>query len=507
MLGLIIVDDEVLARVGVKSLIDWENEGYQILGEANNGAEGLQLIKEAEPDIVLTDIKMPIMDGLEMIKKGLENEIDTKFIVLSSYDDFYLVKKAMKLGAVDYLIKLELDEKVLLDTLRPVKEEIISAREKSRGEELLKHNINTENSMRKEFFKKLIGNLISDKEEINYMARELRIKLDSSCLMVMITRINSIDSLKKFDNKDLRIFEFSVTNIIQEIMDNYFPACVFLNSWGEVLTIFSVDRANSRRDYQNKLREMVANTSRMLNDYLDISTNTAISGIHHCFEELSEAYLEACKGLKYTFYCHSSEPVFYYCLEKYQSKYDDRLDLLTINRLLSKYLDTMDGKGLEGMFNKLTEKLERGKFTREHLFDFCGDLIYVINSQLAEADLRKVFNKELTPYRSIDRLGNKYELSEWVKDLGKGLINLVEEYKHDEKLFLIGQAKKYIHAHFTEDISLSEVAEQINISSGYLSSLFKDVEEKGLNEYLTELRIAEAKRMLRNSSNKIYRIS
>ncbi|HLV09522.1 MAG TPA: AraC family transcriptional regulator, partial [Halanaerobiales bacterium] len=135
------------------------------------------------------------------------------------------------------------------------------------------------------------------------------------------------------------------------------------------------------------------------------------------------------------------------------------------------------------------------------------DLIYVINNQLVEADLKKLFNTELIRYRSIDRLGNKYELSEWVKELGKGLKNLIAEYNLNEKYFLIGRAKKYIHAHFTEDISLSEVAEQINISSGYLSSLFKDVEEKGLNEYLTELRIAEAKRMLRNSSNKIYRIS
>lgn len=152
MLGVVIIDDELLARVGVKSVLEWESAGYQILGEASNGAEGLKLILDKKPDIVITDIKMPVMDGLEMIKKSKEDKLNPKFIVLSSYDEFHLVKEAMKLGAVDYLIKLELDEQSLRETLEPVKQQILMEKERSRNESLIKHNINTENSLRKEFF-------------------------------------------------------------------------------------------------------------------------------------------------------------------------------------------------------------------------------------------------------------------------------------------------------------------------------------------------------------------
>ncbi|NLY91957.1 MAG: response regulator [Firmicutes bacterium] len=100
MVKVMIVDDEALVRIGLKSMVDWEIHGFQLVGEANNGQRALDLFRESKPDLVITDLKMPVMDGLELIRHLKELDAKCRIIVLSSYDDFVLVKEAMKLGLV-----------------------------------------------------------------------------------------------------------------------------------------------------------------------------------------------------------------------------------------------------------------------------------------------------------------------------------------------------------------------------------------------------------------------
>lgn len=118
MIRVLIVDDEMLARVGLKSLISWEEQGYELVGEADNGEKALTLIKQLKPDIVLTDAKMPVMDGVSLIEECTGIAPEVRFIVLSAYGDYDYVRRALKNGAVDYLLKLELEPEKLLAALK-----------------------------------------------------------------------------------------------------------------------------------------------------------------------------------------------------------------------------------------------------------------------------------------------------------------------------------------------------------------------------------------------------
>ena len=108
MLGVVIIDDDAIVRMNLKSIIDWEKEGCQILGEAENGQTGRELILRDKPDIVITDIKMPVMDGLEMIRSVKKEYDRARYVALSSYEEFALLKTAMDYGVTDYILKLEL---------------------------------------------------------------------------------------------------------------------------------------------------------------------------------------------------------------------------------------------------------------------------------------------------------------------------------------------------------------------------------------------------------------
>ena len=104
-IGIAIIDDESLVRLGIKSSVAWEEYGYEIVGEADNGQTGLEMIREKHPDIVLLDVCMPVMNGIEVLKSLQKLKIQCKVIILSCHDDFCFVKEAMKNGAFDYLRK------------------------------------------------------------------------------------------------------------------------------------------------------------------------------------------------------------------------------------------------------------------------------------------------------------------------------------------------------------------------------------------------------------------
>lgn len=117
MIKMIVIDDEFLVRVGIKETISWHEYGVEIVGEAPNGKSGLELVKALQPDIIITDIKMPVMDGLELVKRIKELNYENEIIILSGYKDFEYAKDTLENGAFSYLLKpidnKELIEKVL----------------------------------------------------------------------------------------------------------------------------------------------------------------------------------------------------------------------------------------------------------------------------------------------------------------------------------------------------------------------------------------------------------
>ena len=121
MISVMIVDDEYIVREDLKTLIDWEKEGFQIVAEAENGVRGLGMYRQFRPQLIFADIKMPVMDGLAMSQKILEENPETKIILLTAYSDFDYARKAMEQEIHSYLLKHEIDEESLIRELGRVK--------------------------------------------------------------------------------------------------------------------------------------------------------------------------------------------------------------------------------------------------------------------------------------------------------------------------------------------------------------------------------------------------
>jgi len=129
MIKVLIADDELVVRIGLKTTIDWEANGFTIVGEAINGKDAVELFHKLKPDILVTDIKMPIMDGLEVIQQLKSEHCLFKALILSHYDDFDFARKAINLGASDYILKTELTEQKLLTSLSRLSEQLADERQ------------------------------------------------------------------------------------------------------------------------------------------------------------------------------------------------------------------------------------------------------------------------------------------------------------------------------------------------------------------------------------------
>jgi len=506
LLGIIIIDDEVLVRVGLKSLVEWEKYGYQIIGEASNGEEGIKLIKERKADIVITDIKMPIKDGLEMIKEFQENDFAPKFIVLSSFDEFHLVKKAMKLGAKDYLIKLELDKNILLETLTPIKNMINKEKEKKKNEDIINHTVNNKNNMKKEFFKKLIGKLINDNKKINLILKEFDISLSEDNLFCMVIQINNLDYLNKFNKGDMQLFEFSIMNIVEEIIDDFFEAYAFMNKWGEIVVIFSLNDIVAN-NYVENINEMTAILNRMLKQYFSVNITVSISKPHNGFNNLNATYQECCEGQEHSFQYQSGKAIFYKDVLNYQKHFNEGLNLRPFTADLIEVLDIMDYQEIEKIFNDLIRKVSTSNLSRSQAYDLCFEIIYIIKDKLNNELSTEILAEDKDFYKCIETLNNIKEVLDWLQYIKDRIYLVINNHVDDEKSFIITKAKKYIKDHFSEEFNLTDLADELNISAGYLSTLFKEIVGIGFSEYITKLKIDKAKDLLSNSNIKIYKIS
>lgn len=172
MIKILITDDEPLVRAGIKSVIPWNKYGFEVIGEAWNGEDAYQKILELKPDILITDIKMPKMDGIALLKRLKIEHIPIQSLVLSCFDEFELVREAMKYGAHDYILKLSIDPEKLLEVLNEIKQTLATK------DSPLSSNVNVnQDDLKYLFVNKLSKQGFSSSEQVNNVIHNISLSI------------------------------------------------------------------------------------------------------------------------------------------------------------------------------------------------------------------------------------------------------------------------------------------------------------------------------------------
>jgi two-component system response regulator YesN len=508
MFKVLIIDDEQLVRMGLKSMLPWGELGYEIVGEALNGQQGLDLIGKLQPDIVITDIKMPIIDGLELMRRAIAEQPQLKFIILSSYDDFQLVKQAMKQGAEEYLIKLSLEPDILSATLASVREKIIAERGKPLIDEQLDKGLRENLTMLREgFLKRLINKPLPSQAELDQQLKYLGIELEAMLCCALI-RINNPAALTKYETHEMHSLETAILTTIDEIVNDVFKGYTLPWNPGEFLVILSGNSGYSPETFLAQAVAMGERVAQTVKQYFNISVSLGFGNPRHDYTELQESYFE---GLRAIQHCHYSGTQTILCFTELPQDNENQasVDISEQKNILPQAIEVHDLETIGSVFETLSMIVSDPGVSREQAYDLCFQIAYLLPGALGitETELKEVFGCKNSFYESILSLNTLAEIHDWLIGLERNIFRRLSRNDVQKNHRLIARAKRYILDHYAGEISLNEVAAAINISPGYLSTIFRQETGICFTDYVTEIKIGQAKKLLRESEYKVYEIS
>lgn len=292
MLSMLIVDDEYLVRLGVRSTVEWNSYGIEIVDEASDGEMGLEYAKKYKPDIILTDIRMPYMDGLEFMEKVRQNGLESSIIVLSGYDEFDYVRTAMDNGACAYLLK-PIDNQQLIDTVQKVSRKIKEEKGTKQYYEKLKNELT---GMKKQFVRDLIGGIISDRKEIQERIKFLDVPLDVDNNYVVVIQINQYSTLvKETTGQEIKAFKEAVLQDIANllILHSKYIGIVVETSLEEWVVIIHASEDGVGDLIKDRCLELVHELEKKFKYTISIGIGKLCIKI----EDIHKTYLEACTVL------------------------------------------------------------------------------------------------------------------------------------------------------------------------------------------------------------------
>lgn len=480
---ILIVDDEPIILSGIKSLLNWETLGVEIAGTARNGQEALSFIEAHHPDIVIADIKMPIMDGISLLKESNERFPDVVFIMLSSLEEFRLAKEAISYRAVDYLLKIELDEKQLTEA-------VIKAKNESDKRSILYQKDN-ELEYGEGKAERYISNLLKFRDVISDRRRALSnagFTESFAFIGICLPKQGDVGS-EGFDEDMERRYEWA-RQIAEKVISPFFPSfhevepiasrCVELNyfltgfpplSWNRNIALIS---------------EKIQNAARMV---LNLDVDFIHSGKYQGEENLEKA----------------RDDFEFQMTKHYLGKDEVILDDLRLDNALKKVeraLSSKDRQAFDITTRIIRDRFENTDHMKHHAAFFFEALSYAVKSGFKGTDLEseglKIAEGMEHDLVYIEKISDSIEmLDNFERDVSTLLSS---SGSHNES---IAKAKLYILSHLEKQMTLSEIADNSCISPGYLSALFKKTTGISVVDYVNQAKIEKAKEMIANGMRRV----
>lgn len=508
MIKIFLVEDEVVIRNGIKKSIDWEKEGYEFAGEASDGELAYPLIKKAQPDILITDIKMPFMDGLELSKLVKQEFPKIKIIVLSGYNEFDYAKQAIKIGITEYLLKPITPAK-LLEAIKGVAAKITKEKEQQVLYEQYKQEMLENQNLDKQLF---FNDLVSREFSVSEMEERAQ-KLD---LQLMATDYNVVLLSILKQGEVINTYSEDIVEIVEslETMVEELPYVYMFDRVGDGWCFLVLGEFANNIEMMRQ--SMVDRIVKIIELYDAFEYFVAIGKPVRRLRELPESYREASRVFSYRYLGEGNQVISYVEFEStsYRREKNEEFSVQNIGKidrtLLEKFLKSGREEDTENFimnyFKELGESNMKSMMFRQYIaMDvYIGAVTFAENLGISKEQITETFGElqELSGQISSQDNTEKYAIHILEKALR--LRDNVASQKYNQ---LIGDAIQYMKENYAnEDITLKSVAASVNISPSYFSSIFRQEVGQTFIEYLTEIRMEKAKELLMCTNKKTTEI-
>lgn len=503
---VLIVDDEYVIRIGLRSMISWEEHGFTIVAEANNGQVALELIQKYQPEIVITDMKMPVMNGLEFMQKAYELEERPCFLVLSNFDDFLYVKEAMRMGAMDYLLKIELDPEQLLKCLKKIADQIGQTKKKPLSMTYVDHDQGLK-LMQKNILRDTINYLYPNEKYVLDTMQDIEMHLNQTFTYCFMLKVGEWYRFEEVSDHELFVLNFSIMNMVEELLCETFHVYCLEGKTGEFY-VFASDRRNYQKPInEQRLNELFENVVDMIREYLNITCIISIGIGDQGVKGIHDAYNQTVKQMHQRVFMSERKVIYLSDLTTsikvvpFHSLYDKKDKLF-------KAMNFHKKEELKLFFDEIKEAIKGKPIHRNTVCNVMLELFSLAReyAETYKLDAQDLLKNSMRTYQQLVCMTQVTEAFEWMDLVFKDLITYLD--KEDESRYnkLIARFKEFIHKHFDEEISLKQVADEVNLNPSYFSALLKRYIGMNYSEYLTWVRIEEAKKLLIHTDLKVYEV-
>lgn len=491
MLKVMIADDEERICKLIQALVDWESMGLEIVGIAHNGLEAIEMEESLRPEILITDIQMPGRSGLELIEAVKKSNQALEIIIISGYAHFEYAQSAIKFGVGDYLLK-PINKAELHATLQKLKERIIERQESATDMRQLLEK--SENDIRR-LQDGLMQQLAEGRKlplSLESMRSEYYLRAEEGIFQAF--RIQIDGKTEEMSESGMTIVADKVRNILER---NLHPRCFeMICYWKAAACIGMMNYKESKQqEIKRSLKECLNQLEAQKNLYGPITFSASVGSAVSRPEDILLSMREAAviiqeRLLRGTGRVLEGMPA--------EGRLHEQNLLEKYLRQISHAIEVISAEEADAVIDQIRSSIEDAKtvygYELLELVRSCGRL-FLSQLELARRE------QEIQKFEELcERCGSMEELFGALGALQRRHLEELEKKHEETKVRPIRQAKQYIQNHFSEQITMEEVSGVVGLSSAYFSVLFKKAEGEGFAKYLINLRVEEAKRLLRESN-------
>ncbi|MDD4680072.1 MAG: response regulator [Clostridia bacterium] len=505
MLKLVIAEDEELDRNGLKN-INWHDMGIELAGIYENGRDAFDAIENSIPDIILTDIKMPKMDGLTLARKVNYLSQNVKIVFISGYGDFNYAKEAIELSASKYILKpFEIQE--LIDVMSEISNQCNEEKKRLLEDQIIQQKLNESLPLLKEkFCMELLDGIYKNEENIRKRIEFLGvpINLEGRYYVNLIEIDNYNDLTHGKEDSYVNVLPLYIIDVIKGALNGKQNICI--NKGESVFAvILSYDEQPAIEQENYNAMEKI---QLYLNKYFKVDVTVGISRVCNTLKNIRIADIQAEEALKYKYSVGINQII----------SVDDILDRDTIeldqiikdtkNKLMSELI-AGNTEGVKDQINIIFHALVDFKSNKFYVQSICIDIINNVSRLLLNtgSETLNTFDKSLGV---INKLLEFDKISDIRAQLNSILLEVAayNQQKSNSRIeSLVEQIKGVIDERFAEDLTVSTVAQEVYLSAGYATSLFKKGTNMSIMDYIIKVRIDTAKKMLQDPNSRISEVS
>ena len=502
---IILVDDEEEVRKGIIRKIDWEALGFQVVGDAENGQDALEKIEQLEPDVVMTDIRMPYMDGLTLTSWIRQKYPSVKVLIFSGFDDFEYAQKAIKLNVTEYILK-PVNVEELTRILNRVRENLDQEIEQRRDVDLLRESYLSSLPILRELF-------LNDMVRGNMPAENIRQKLEEYKIDILgaekwLTAVINVENEASEEtgltlHQEKELIPISVKSLLEDNLKDYCRFMAFNSAVGVTL-IAAVDGERK----QTSLIDLLGDICKEIKRILQVTVTIGIGYFSRELEQLPAAYQSAVDALGYREIVGTGKTIYINDMEpgsrgKLQLETRDEADLIAVVKFGTR-------EKIEAAAKNFAARMEGARVHMRQLQVYQMSIINCLIRLMQQQDL------ELGAMFGTDEMYGKViygnmkpeEFASVITEVGCRMNEAMNRERDKTAKKVILEAKQYILDHYQDpELSVDVMCRQLHMSPAYFSTVFKRETGQTYIAYLTEVRLDKAVELLNTTDDKTYVIA